>query len=225
VSGTRWTRLAVGFVVAAVLAAGQLIESVQAYSGSAAASYADANWKECWDPPYSGSPPSPYECFANDCANYVSQAMHAGGYPFHYGFVPPWYYFDFGTTVAWYQAGQLYYFLVYGEPQNGFPGGYVAAVKKGASSTQNYNVLGKGDLIFFDWEDNSSIDHVRMEVGWGTPPSTGYKSTYNAWWYTGDWADQHTPPRYHDFWNGYYAMDATTRSTVRISEVRIYSSN
>ena len=43
----------------------------------------------------------------------------------------------------------------------------------------------------------------------------------NSYWTTGDWADQHTEVRYHDFWNGYYQLDATTRRTVQIFQVHI----
>lgn len=51
--------------------------------------------------------------------------------------------------------------------------------------------------------------------------SQGKRSAYNAWWYTGDWADQHAPPRYHDLWNGYYAMDPSLCATTHVYEVHI----
>ena len=69
-------------------------------------------------------------------------------------------------------------------------------------------------------------DNVRIEVGYGTPPRTGYQSSYNnSYWATGDWADQHTPPRYHDFWNGYYQLSASMAATTHIYEVHIPSTS
>lgn len=228
ITAVRRTIAAVSLTIVQLLANSA---STLAFDGAAAAAYADAHWAECGTAPYNGVPPSPYVCLSNDCANYASRAIHAGGYPFRTSPVTlwaNWYWWSAGNnTRTWWQSDALKYFLTDRDPYiNGNPGGYVAAVTKGARDTDQYNALSRGDLLFFDWDDNGIIDHVRVEVGWGTPPRTGYQANYNySYWATGDWADQHTPPRYHDFWNGYYHLTPTERTTVRIYQVHIRPTN
>ena len=220
---------AIGLVVGALIAP----TYVDAYNGSTAASYADGHWAECGLSPYNGSPPSPYVCLSNDCANYVSEAMHAGGYRFiaNDPVLNPqdqWYWYNSSAkTTSWYQAAMLYYFLVYYDHGTGSEGGGTLVTHfVGVTASQTYNSLSKGDMIFFDWTNDGAIDHVRLEMGWGTPPSTGYQSSYNnSYWKTGDWADQHTDPRYHDFWNGYYQLSASMAATTHVYEVHIPSTS
>ena len=204
-----------------------------AYNGSAAAAYADAHWDECGDEPGWDDPaPSPYICYGNDCTNYVSRAMHTGG---GYGFIEgstqnpndEWYWYNSSmNTASWGTAYRLYYFLIYYDKGAGsLGGGSLLKHFVGVKASQTYNTLNKGGLVFFDWTNNGSIDHVRMEVGYGIISSPGKRAQYNAWWYTGDWADQHEPPRYHDFWNGYYAMSQALRLTTHVYEVHIPSTS
>jgi len=196
-----------------------------AFNPTNAANYADSHWKECGPSPYNGVPPSPYKCISNDCTNYVSRALHAGGYSFVLnGPADSWYWYSSqSNSMSWTYADVLYGFLIYyDKDDNGRGGGTVVATQVGVSASQTYNSLSKGDLIFFDWENNGSIDHVRIETGWGTPSKTGYQSAYNnSYWATGDWADQHTEPRYHDMWNGYYQMTATQRANAKLYLVHI----
>ena len=94
------------------------------------------------------------------------------------------------------------------------PGGTVRENIKGASTSDKYNSLLNGDLIFFDWEDDGQINHVRVETGYGTPSATGYIAVANHSDRTeGDWLDQHEPPRYKDFCNGAYRLTAGERSS------------
>lgn len=227
-------RLVVVFVILASMVLAEA-PAVAAFSGTNAVTYAESHWKEC-DPvsPYNGTPPSPYVCLANDCANYASQALRAGGYPFrsngYYqltGLLDSWYWnSSTSRTITWYQADQLLKFLTKAEIYFRNPGGRVVANTKGASPTQRYNVLSKGDLIFFDWEDDYVFDHVRVETGWGVPPKTGWQSAYNwSYWTEGDWGDQHNPVRYHDFWNGYQHLTAAGAAAVRIYQVHIDPAN
>jgi len=223
------------FLVAGMIAAGAVSvpTNVAAYNGPNAASYADAHWAECGSiSPYNGSPPSPYVCMSNDCTNYASQAMHAGGYRFISGStqnpLDEWYWYSASMkTESWYQAYRLYYFLVYYDHGSGSEGGGTLVTDfVGVTASQTYNSLSKGDMIFFDWTNDGAIDHVRVEAGYGTPSSTGYQPAYNnSYWKTGDWADQHTDPRYHDFWNGYYQMSASLAATTHVYEVHIPSTS
>jgi len=194
-----------------------------AFDPNAAASYADHHWSECGPSPYNGTPPSPYVCMQNDCTNYASRVLHAGGYSFVLTLGNQWYWYNSSQkTRSWYDASSLYEFLMLDKDANGRGGGTLVSRTVGANPNQLYNSLSKGDLIFMDWTDDNIIDHVRVEAGWGTPPRFGYQPSYNnSYWTTGDWADQHTEVRYHDFWHGYYQLDATTRRTVQIFQVHI----
>ncbi len=206
-----------------------------AYDGAAAATYADSHWAECG---WSGTAPSPYVCLpangSQDCANYASRVMHvAGGYRFIDrsgipGVNDYWYYYSTSNwTITWYNAQALYSFLVawdHGDLSHG--GGTLVTSFVGVTASQTYNSLSKGDMIFFDFENNSQIDHVRVETGYGTPSRTGYQSAYNnSYWKTGDWGSQHNANRYRDFWNGYYQMSASMAATTKIYEVHIPSTS
>lgn len=67
-----------------------------------------------------------------------------------------------------------------------------------------FNSLSKGDLIFMDQDNDTLIDHVRMEVGWNS---------------SNDYADQHSVSRYHDFWNG--VTHFANPSTVWVYQVHV----
>ena len=193
----------VSFVVASAAAAQTL-----AYNGGAAASYADAHWQEC-DGFIGPSPEAPYACVGwppvySDCANYASRALHAGGYSYVSRSDPngSWYWWSQSSySLSWTVVPNQYRFLtVYDKPG----GGTLVETTPGWDTSEPYNKLSKGDLIFFNWDASSSdvlpdgLDHVRVEAGWGqTDPSNGTV-------HSGDYADQHSPKRYHDFWNGVY---------------------
>ena len=216
-----------GALLALVLPAGAL-----AYDGVGAASYADTHWAECG---WVGTAPSPYVCMARDCANYASRAMHSGG---GYRFIDRagipgvndyWFWYSAAVgdkTITWYQAQSLYSFLVawdHGDLSHG--GGNLVTSFVGVTHAQKYNPLSKGDMIFFDWTNDGSIDHVRIETGYGVPSRTGWQSAYNAYWYEGDWADQHDPNRYHDFWNGSYVLTPAEAAVTKVYEVHIPSTS
>lgn len=71
-----------------------------------------------------------------------------------------------------------------------------------------FNSLSKGDVIFFDQDGNGAIDHARFEVGWNT---------------SNDYADQHSVPRYHDFWSG--VTHFANPTTVWVYQVHIDPAN
>lgn len=122
-----------------------------------------------------------------DCTNYVSQILDAGGLPqnsnWKYGGKD-------NSTASWYVADALKNYLkyTYGAKQlvskwtkNGQANGY--AYKDNSS-----NLVGNGrEVIFYDWEDDGSIDHASYCVGtgWSKDPTSKY----------GDLIDQHTNDR------------------------------
>lgn len=215
------------FAIVALMAG--MTPTAVAYDGTAAASYADAHWDECGDDPGWDDPaPSPYICYGNDCTNFASRVMHSGGgYRFIEGSTAnpndQWYWYNSGLrSQSWGVAWRLYMFLIYYDKGSGSRGGGTLVKDTiGVTASQQYNSLVKGDLIFFDWENDKQIDHVRVATGYGPVSSPGFRSTHNAYWATGDHANQHEAPRYHDFWNGYYVMSASRRVTTRVYQVHI----
>ncbi|WP_460626444.1 amidase domain-containing protein [Intrasporangium mesophilum] len=149
-----------------------------------------------------------YPNFAGtDCANFVSQAVHAGGYSFvgssnpsslyewwiHGNWYGTW---DYATT--WSVAPRLRYFFIYD-----VPGGISYGTAPGSST--NYwtpDQIVTGDVLFYDWGQGEGISHTAIQVGWGDDPN----STIN-----GNFVDAHATDRYHAFWslrpyNKYFAQ-------------------
>ena len=182
--------LAVSFIAistASVAMAGQAL----AYSGPGAASYADK---------YALGSNTIYPQFSDDCTNFVSQALHAGG---GYNFVgststtddQQWWIHGTRTggwvwTHSWSVAHDLYTFLIDNVP-GGIPEGsfsYNNGKNKAPAFTPNSVVT--GDVLFYDWGTGMGISHDSMQVGWGT----------DAYGYYGNWVDEHNNYRKHIFW-------------------------
>lgn len=70
-------------------------------------------------------------------------------------------------------------------------GGTIWQVWGGLTQNQ-YSGVNNGDLLFFDWQSNGSLDHVTMQVARGTDTLHGLY---------GDLADQHSGGEYHEFWS------------------------
>ena len=119
-----------------------------AYNGLNAANYA-FQWAF-------GANPS-YRVFANDCTNFVSQALGGGGWYYkkflkdykNWGF---WWYNSHGTqnqgqTRSWTQARALQYFIW--NSGRGF-------------NTSSICDLNYGDVLVVDWENDGDIDHAMI---------------------------------------------------------------
>lgn len=79
--------------------------------GTTAASYADAHWKECDSRFGNIQPPSPYTCVQNNCTNFASPMMAAGGYPQVMNGQDSWYYWNsvvYSDSRIW--VTNLYFF-------------------------------------------------------------------------------------------------------------------
>lgn len=93
---------------------------------------------------------SKYRRFDNDCTNFVSQCLKAGGWEHEGGWyrdTTSWYYYFYNQTWTWVNAHYLYWFLQYSnrsEPGNG---------------TMSLSV---GDLVFADWNFDGHIDHTMI---------------------------------------------------------------
>jgi hypothetical protein len=168
-----------------------------AYSGSGAAKYADT-WATSDNYPT-------YPIFSSDCTNFVSQAVHAGGYPFRNEAgtgTDSWWIIRSGPTKdtgyvwgynnSWVNVVDYYNFLIADNP-GGFPEGSAPG-----SSTNYYtpNSVVTGDVLFYDWGQGQGMSHATIQVGIGDDPN----QLPNQVWY-GNYVDEHTNNRYHAFWS------------------------
>jgi hypothetical protein len=201
------TRFSVALLIAVAVAALWIgTAPVFAYSGAGAAQWADANWNS--DPP--GWP-----TFSNDCTNFVSLALwFGGGYPMTTYTGSPtddhnWYMDRAGGrwTFSWSVAADQKQFQALH-----YPGGYYAGTYSGTYGGNDD--LSTGDQLYYDWTGGGVIDHMSLQVGFGTDPGSGW---------VGDLVDQHTTNRYHAYWT-LQPYNAQASSTI-IYEYRIDSGN
>lgn len=174
-----------------------------AYSGSAAAQYAD-QWALV--------PNSNWYQFSDDCTNFVSQAVFAGGFSMkgvggsrtddHNWFATQT--FGYWTTSnSWAVSANYLNFLNWT-----YPGGWNWGTQPGYSGSVNSG-LQVGDVLFFNWGQGQGISHVSFQV------LVGYYTDANSGW-VGDEVDQHTTNRYHAFWSlaPYNPLQSTTTITL-----------
>jgi hypothetical protein len=163
-----------------------------AYSHSGAAVWADSQIKANACGVY-----HEYLCFNDDCTAFVSEALNAGGgYPQtasqkgtttddHYWYMVYQPAVDgYAWSYAWSVANDLPQYLWYDNP-----GGYPYPTQAG-TSLQADSGVGTGDVLFYDWYSNGTMDHASIVVGYGPTADGGY----------GDYVDAHTETRYHGFW-------------------------
>lgn len=168
-----------------------------AYNRDNAAGYADY-----WSLSRNGNYPS----YSEDCTNFASQALAAGGYgqvnlDNNRSNLNNWYsYWFLGWFIgsySWSNAADHYQFQL-----DHIPGGYFQdAVSVGSNdaayfSTYDSTNMVRGDELFYSWSGNNVINHVDIQV-W--PGYSQYTYPADTWW--GDLADQHTNNRYHASWN------------------------
>jgi hypothetical protein len=191
-----------------------------AYSPSNAVTYAER---------WATSNNSNYPTYSEDCTNFVSQALHAGGY----GFVGSpgayntnddtqwWVTSVFGLwwhTNSWSVAKDQYNFQV---PDH-YPGGILEETVNVSNNDywanyDNVNVIG-GDVLFYDFGQGAGISHAAFQVYNGY---SQYTSTPNSWY--GDLSDQHSGFQYHNSWS--HTDTNVYWDTTTIYEVHISSSN
>jgi hypothetical protein len=148
-----------------------------------------------------------YVFFSDDCTNFVSQALRAGfkrtiGNP-RSSPTDDHLWWDFTYVEYYTYAGTTY-------PQNSHSASVAQDLDTflytlGWDSFTNSYWLGSapspapaypagqnnGDLYFYSWRSDGSINHVDMQVGSGV-------DAYSGW--VGDYVDSHTSNRYHIQW-------------------------
>jgi hypothetical protein len=211
--------------LASMLATGAFLLSTApvalAYSPTNAASYAN-QWVR--DSEEGGALRNPdYPNFGNDCANFVSQALFAGGYDMQ-GFdgdttkYVNWYiykenFLNWKHSMSWGSASNLLNFLYYDGP-----GGSPLAHKTPAQGTSGFHQSGgaTGDVIFYDWGLGEGISHVAIQVGYGIDNQAP------AW--EGSLVDYHTTDREKAFWS-LRPHNANRAATTYFTVVKINSAN
>jgi hypothetical protein len=196
-------------LLAVLLAVGLSSVSAYAYDGGAAANYADQYWQN-----YNGN----YRTVDHDCTNFVSQALHAGGYSFvnagqnssddhNWWYSWGWQPFHLGDSFSnsWVKVPDQYQFLYWN-----YPGGYFYGTRSGQADHAPPNGLSVGDVLYYDWNNDGVLDHAAIQVA-----LQGYDPT-NGWF--GDLVDSHQNNHRHAIWTlePYHASSeaATTVTTL-----------
>lgn len=175
-----------------------------AYSGTSAATYANK---------YATSPNGAYYHYTDDCTNFVSQSMRAGGHKFHgtpSGLIlndnSQWWELSGGAgrTLSWSVADDLDAFI---NLHDGTTAEY--SYWDGGQPKTLPSAIKAGDPVFYQWDDTSgnAFNHSSIVVGSGTDPNSGWVGTL---------IDQHTTNRSHAIWNlrPYNAKWMTTSTEV-----------
>jgi hypothetical protein len=179
-------------LIVAIAVAGTVVGTTpaQAYDRTKAVSWANTMWHS-----RSGSFPS----FSDDCTNFVSQSIFKGGVYMRFppGGPPPGkynnanYWYASGTldySYTWSVAGDNYYFQGVKVPGSTYY--YVTHGTQGAYTPGSHT---SGDPVYYDWDDNGTIDHASILVGIGTDPTSTS--------YYGNLVNQHSTDRYHAIWH------------------------
>lgn len=188
-AGRSTARLHTVALVLALVLATILSAPSHAYDKVAADAYAEKWWN--------GRNPSFPNFSGTDCANFVSQAINAGGYPMTEGWdraadsewwarLQPFGWYNY--TYTWSVASELRLYLLWGRPgassQGSAPG----------SSEQYWtpDIVTSGDPIFYDWGLGEGISHAAIQTGYGDDPNSDL---------SGNFVNQHSNNRKHAFWS------------------------
>ena len=135
----------------------------------------------------------------NDCTNFVSQCLYAGGMKE----CDDWYYNNaLSQSATWIQANQLKEYLK-NDVKATLLGRWKKTSGKNSYGTQYYayvnnsnNIKGLGsEIIFYDWEDDGKMNHASNVVGTNEP-----KDDPNGPG-VGDLIDAHTKARKWQYWH------------------------
>jgi len=177
-------------VLVLVFASLALTSAAFAYSGAAAAAYADTYWQT-----YNPAWPS----FANsggDCTNFVSQALYAGGIGMRtsptYSGHAAWYMVKkrnrWSYAAPWVNAQDQSIFLLQHLSGTSQVASYYG-LAPGATAADHAE---QGDVVLYDWNNDGVYDHEAILIA-----SDGTNPDGTTNW---DLVDGHTNNRYHAYW-------------------------
>ena len=160
-------------------------EFISGYNIAAAVNYSNTYWSN-YNPAYYN-----YTSLGGDCANFVSQCLHAGGMPMHYGAAYSstcWFYTTSSNrSGSWTGAKESwYYWMTYR--------GY------GIVSPNNSQVWA-GCPVYVDWTNDGVIDHAYFCIGRNSSGTAIINS--------------HTENQYHIKWN--YGYSYSKYYTVQVT--------
>lgn len=169
---------------------------------------------------YALNPNPNYVHYLSDCTNFVSQCLKYGGWPYANTNLPAtnvyaWWYktSPVSNSHAWSVADRLYGFTYCWS--NPYRGGPVSPdTYSGTTSVAYPSGVQAGDLFFYDWETDGTMNHVSIYVVDGTDPNGDH--------YTGALIDQHTTNRYHAIWS--LSSYNVNKYTTQIRPIHLYSS-
>lgn len=174
------------------------------YSGSSAATYAKkyaCNGANCSNPAF--------DRYENDCANFVSQALAAGGMPIRNSGSVTW----APGSAAWVNVSQWLFFM----------DSIAHRIDHGVKPSMGaaYTPASKGDVYLYDWGEGNGYSHLSIATRWGDFTNY-YDSTKNRNYNQvtgghGDKIAQHTTDRDGAPWNwGYQTQrDPKIRAKMR----------
>jgi hypothetical protein len=194
-SRVRQLALAMAF---ATVASTTVVATAAAYSGSAAATYSDT-WATARN---SAFPTVGY----TDCTNFVSQALHAGGFSYHQSDLLPSGTIDRYSVKNWYvrrlSNGALdwaYSFTVVKDSLDflyfDYPGGFANGLALGTATQTTATANSVGDVFYYDWGQGPGLSHESIKVAHGTDPDP----THGHW--IGDLIDAHDSDHFHAYWS------------------------
>jgi hypothetical protein len=179
-------RLRIASLAACILSTFIIAAPVAAYDPTSAANYAE-QW---WD----GYNDAQWPRFDNDCTNFVSQAMWAGGYNFNYSSGNPWYaYQKYG---GWYYS-QSWSFVHRNRGFTTTSGDPIVTNITGKKTSPTNGV--KGDIVYYSWFGDREFDDGNAHATFAVVTSARATSTPDV----GLLVDGHSNRRHKEYWTLY----------------------
>lgn len=184
-----------------------VVTPVFAYNQGAAKWYADT-YVHVGYLPRPASEGGNYRRFGQDCTNFVSACLRAGGLSPTYW----WYYHSYYLySNTWTLADGLKNYMRDNLGATKLGNWAYKAGYRGSTYYYSYlvdnsaNIQGLGsEVVFYDWNSNGKMDHAAIVVGTSNPYKDrfGINTTLDTtrW---GDLIDAHSTDRRHQIWNLY----------------------
>jgi hypothetical protein len=121
-----------------------------------------------------------YKAYGNDCTNFVSQALKAGGWSFNdyggsYLANDQWYYYPYVATRSWTSTPDFFVWATSGS---------------GRTYELSYlNSMGPADVEIADWEGDGLKDHTMMVTSWAAGGAPGGYNDIRVTYHTNDTRD------------------------------------